>query len=117
MGDTTKVRALNSKEMNEVHVLLSDCGQLLHLRVNSDWPSSEAGILISDNEPGLTNAVKAERRQLCILHALKHLLFTLWGEGMNKDDRVEVEKAVKQTLFALVNSTNKRRKDRDKERL
>lgn len=37
--------------------------------------------MVSDNEPGLTNAVKVERRQLCILHALKYLLFTLWGEG------------------------------------
>ena len=89
------MRALESREMNEVHVLLSDSGQLLHLGVNSEWLSSEASILISDNEPGLTNAVNAERRQLCVLHALKYLLFTLWGEGMSKDDRVEVEKAVK----------------------
>jgi len=117
MGDTTKVRAANSGEMNEVHVLLSDGGQLLHLGVNGEWPSSEAGILISDNEPGLTNAVNAEKRQLCILHALKYLLFTLWGEGMSKDDRMEVEKAVKQTLFTLVNSTKKHLKDRNKERL
>jgi len=117
MGDSTKVRALESREMNEVHVLLSDGGQLLHLGVNSEWPSSEAGVLVSDNEPGLTNAVNAERRQLCILHALKYLLFTLWGEGMSKDDRIEVEKAVKQTLFTLVNSTKKHREDGDKERL
>jgi len=48
----------------------------------------------------------AERRQLGILHALKYLLFTLWGEGMRKEDRIEVEKAVKQALFTLVNSTS-----------
>ena len=117
MGDTTKVRAQSNGEMNEVHVLLSDGGQLLHLGVNSEWPSSEAGVLVSDNEPGLTNAVNAERRQLCILHALKYLLFTLWGEGMGRDDRVEVEKAVKQTLFTLVYSTKKHLKDGDKEQL
>ena len=117
MGDTTKVRALSNGEMNEVHVLLSDGGQLLHLGVNSEWPISEAGILVSDNEPGLTSAVNAERRQLCILHALKYLLFTLWGEGMSKDDRLEVEKAAKQTLFTLVNSTKKHLKDGDNERL
>lgn len=51
LGDTTKVRALSNGEMNEVHVLLSDGGQLLHLGVNGEWPSSEAGILVSDNEP------------------------------------------------------------------
>ncbi|MBS7614292.1 hypothetical protein KEJ18_00930 [Candidatus Bathyarchaeota archaeon] len=117
MGDTAKVRALKSREMNMVHVLLSDGGQLLHLGVNGMWPSSEAGILVSDNEPGLTNAVNAERRHLCILHALKYLLFTLWGEGMSKEDRIEVERAVKQALFTLVNSTKKHLKDGDKERL
>ena len=117
MGDSTEVRGLESRAMNNVHILLSEGGQLLHLGVNSEWPVSEAGILISDNEPGLTNAVNAERRQLCILHALKYLLFTLWGEGMSKDDRMEAEKAVKQTLFTLVNSTKKHRKDKDKERL
>jgi len=117
MGDTTKVRALNSKEMNNVHVLLSNGGQLLYLGVNSDWPPVKADILISDNEPGLSGAVKAERRQLCVLRTLKYLLFTLWGEGMSKDDRIEVEKAVKQTLFTLVNSTKKHGKDGDKERL
>ena len=117
IGDSTKVRALKSRVMNEVHVLLSDGGQLLHLGVNSEWPSSETGVLVSDTEPGLTNAVNVERRQLCILHALKYLLFTLWGEGMGKEDRIEVEKAVKQTLFTLVNSTKKHREDGNKERL
>jgi len=117
LGDSTEVRGLETGEMNNVHILLSEGGQLLHLGVNSEWLSYEADILISDNEPGLINAVNAEKRQLCILHALKYLLFTLWGEGMNKDDRIEVEKAVKQTLFTLVNSTKKHREDGDKERL
>jgi len=117
IGDSTKIRGLQSREMNNVHVLLSDGGQLLHLGVNSEWPPFEAEVLISDNEPGLINAVKAERRQLGILHALKHLLFTLWGEGMRKEDRIEVEKALKQTLFTLVNSTKKHREDGNKERL
>ena len=49
--------------MNNVYVLLSDGGQPLHLGVNSDWSSFEAEALISDNEPGLINAEKAERRQ------------------------------------------------------
>jgi len=117
LGDSTEVRGLESREMNNVHVLLSDGGQLLHLGVNSDWPNVEADTLISDNEPGLINAVKTERRQLGILHALKYLLFTLWGEGMSKDERMEVDRAAKQTLFTLVNSTKKHRRDRDKKRL
>ena len=103
IGDSTKIRGLGSGEMNNVHLLLSDGGQLLHLGVNSEWPPFGAEVLISENEPGLINAVKAERRELGILHALKHLLFTLWRERMRKEDRIEVEKAVKQALF--INST------------
>ena len=117
MGDSTKVRAVKSREMNNVHVLLSDDGHLLHLGVNGDWPLVEAEVLISDNEPGLTSQVNPERWQLCILHAMKYILFTLWGEGMTKEERMEVEKAVKQALFILVNSTKKHRKDGDKQQL
>jgi len=109
-------QALKSGEMNEVHVLLSDGGQLLHLGVNNEWPVSEAGILISDNELGLTNAVNAERRQLCILHALKYLLFTLWGEGISRDDRIKVENAAKHALFMLVNSTKRHLRGKDGDR-
>ena len=117
IGDSTKIRGLGSREMNNVHVLLSDGGQLLHLGINQEWPPFEAEVLISDNELGLINAVKAERRQLGILHALKYLLFTLWGEGMRKEERMEVERAAKQALFTLVNSTKKHREDGNKERV
>jgi len=34
IGDSTKIRGLGSGEMNNVHVLLSDGGQLLHLGIN-----------------------------------------------------------------------------------
>jgi hypothetical protein len=117
MGDATKVRGLKRRETKRVHVLLSDGGRLLHLEVNGEWPNTEAEILVSDNEPGLTNAVKAERRRFCILHASKHLLFTLWGEGMSGEERIEVEGAVKQTLYTPVNSAKKHLKDTDKEPL
>ena len=110
MGDSTEVRALRNREMNMVHVLIlisSNSGSLLHIDVNEEWPSRKADTLISDNEPGLTKAVDAKNRQICILHALKYLLFTLWGDGMSRDERVKVETAVKETLFTLVNSTKK----------
>jgi len=38
MGDATEVRALQSREMNMVHILISNSGQLLHLGVNTEWP-------------------------------------------------------------------------------
>lgn len=116
-GDTTQVRALPRREMNRVHVLLSNSGKLLHLNVNEEWPKTTAEGLVSDNEPGLTNAVNSKWLQLCILHALKYLLFTLWGERMSKDDRNQVEAAVKQTLFTLVKSTKKHLIDKDIQRL
>jgi len=117
MGDATEVRALCSREMNMVHVLISGGGELLHLDVNGEWPNRRAETLISDSEPGLTNAVDVENRQICILHALKYLLFTLWGDGMSKDDRLKVEAAVKHALFTLVNSTKKHLQDKDKMQL
>ena len=114
MGDSTEVRALASRDMNMVHVLISpDNGQLLHLNVNADWPSCKTDTLISDKEPALTNAIEADHLQLCILHAIKYLLFTLWGEGMSKDDRAKVKAAVKEALFTLVNSTKKHLEDKD----
>jgi len=117
IGDSTKVRALNRREMNHVRVLISGGGRLLSLTVNDRWPRAEAGVLVSDDEPGLVNAVEAERRQLCILHAIKYLLFTLWREGMSREEREEAAKTIKQPLFTLVNSTKKHLKDGDEERL
>jgi len=117
MGDSTKVRGLASREMNDVRVLISGGGRMLSLEVNGEWPRAEAGILVSDDEPGLVNAVEAERRQLCVLHAIKYLLYTLWKEGMSKEERDEAAIAIKQTLFTLVNSTRKHLEDGDRERL
>ncbi len=61
----------------------------------------------------MLNDVDANHLQLCILHAIKYLLFTLWGEGMSKDDRAKVKVAVKEALFTLVNSTKKHLEDKD----
>lgn len=69
MGDATEVRALKSREMNMVHARISNSGQLIHLNVNDEWPSCRAETLISDNESGLTKAVDAKNRQICILYS------------------------------------------------
>jgi hypothetical protein len=117
IGDSTKVRGLASREMNNVRVLISGGGRLLSLTVNDDWPRAEAGVLVSDGEPGLVNAVEAGRRQLCVLHALKYLMFTLWREGMRREDRDEAAKAVREPLYTLVHSTRRHLEDGDRERL
>jgi hypothetical protein len=117
VGDSTKVRAQASREMNNVRVLISGGGRLLALGVNEEWPRAKADVLVSDGEPGLVNAVDAEKRQLCILHAIKHLLFTLWRERMSPDERHEAGEAVRHALFPLVYSSRRHLEDGDHERL
>ena len=117
VGDSTGVRARAGGEMNNVRVLTSGGGRLLSLRVNDPWPRAEAEILVSDGEPGLVNAIKAERRQLCILHAIKHLLFTLWREGMSLEERHEGGEMGRHALFPLVYSARRHLEDGDGERL
>jgi hypothetical protein len=117
MGDSTKVRAQTSREMNNVRVLISGEGRMLALEVNEKWPKAEAEVLVSDGEPGLIDAVKAERRQLCIIHAIKYLLFTLWREGMSPEERHEADEAVRHALFPLVYSARRHLEDEDGEKL
>jgi len=117
IGDSTKVRAQASREMNNVRVLISGGGSLLALKVNEEWPRAEADVLVSDGEPGLVNAVEARNRQLCVVHALKHLLFTLWREGMSPEDRHEAGEAVRHVVFPLVYSVQKHLEEEDGERL
>ena len=113
IGDSTKVRARASRQMNDVRVLTSGDGSLLSLRVNEAWPTAKADVLVSDGEAGLVNAVDAEKRQLCILHAIKHLQFTLWKEGMSPEDRHEAREAVRHVIFPLVYSARKHLEDGD----
>jgi len=117
IGDSTKVRARASREMNNVRVLISGGGSLLALKVNEAWPRAEADVLVYDGEPGLVHAVEAKSRQLCVIHALKYLLFTLWREGMSLEDRHEAREAVKHVVFPLVYSAQKHLEDGDGEKL
>ena len=117
IGDSTKVRAQTSREMNNVRVLISGGGRMLALEVNEEWPRAEANVLVSDGEPGLIDAVKAERRQLCILHAVRYLLFTLWREGMSPEERREADEAVRHALFPPVYSARRHLADEDGEKL
>ena len=117
IGDSTKVRARASREMNDVRVLISGGGRLLSLKVNGEWPRAEADALVSDGEPGLVNAVEAKSRQLCVIHALKYLLFTLWRGGMSLEDRHEAGEAVRRVIFPLIYSARRHLEEEDRERL
>jgi len=119
MGDSTKVRGLGSGEMNNVRVITTgkSSTQLQVLGVNTPWPRTHAKVLVSDDEEGLVNAVEADRRQLCILHAVKRLGFILWSDGMSLKERKKALNAIKEPLFTLVNSTRKHLLDGDMDRL
>lgn len=117
IGDSTSVRGVGYREMNQVRVLVSGDGGLESLTVNEPWPETVVDVLVSDDEPGLAEAVKAERRQLCVLHAAKRLGFILWRGRMSLEERREALEAMKMPLFTLVNSAEKHRGDGDMDRL
>jgi len=56
-------------------------------------------------------------RQLDTVHALKEVLFKLWGEGMSKQERDTISESMRQTLSTLVNSVTKHLADGDMDRL
>ena len=66
---------------------------------------------VSDERPGLVNAVEAKSRQLCVIHASKYLLFTLWREGMSLKDKHEAREAVRNVIFPLVYSAGRHSED------
>jgi len=117
IGDSTDVRGVGYREMNQVRVLISGDGALESLKVNEPWPETVVDVLISDDEPGLAEAVKAEWRQLCVLHAVKRLGFILWRDRVSLEERRMALEAVKMPLFTLVRSAEKHRGDGDMDRL
>jgi hypothetical protein len=117
IGDSTVVRGRGFREMNQVRVLISGDGTLESLKVNEPWPETEVDVLVSDDEPGLAEAVKAEWRQLCILHAVKRLGFILWRDRVSLEERRMALEAIKMPLFTLVNSAEKHLADGDMDRL
>jgi hypothetical protein len=117
IGDSTSVRGLGRREMNQVKVLISGDGDLEDLWVNTPWPDREVDVLVSDDEPGLPETIRYRRRQLCILHGLKRLGFILWRDRVGLVERREALEAVKMPLFTLVRSVERHRVDGDMARL
>ena len=108
-ADSTEVRAIRRREMNRVDVAVawSDGKKsLVHIGVNEGWrklEGSEMSVLVSDGDREL-NRIGAERRQLCILHALRLVTYELWKGGMGRRERLETEQKMKGILFKLVNA-------------
>jgi hypothetical protein len=101
MGDSTSVRGLGRREMNQVKVLISCSGDLEDLRVNTPWPEKEVDVLVSDDMLGLPETIRYGRRQLYVLHGFKRLGFILWGSKVSLEERREALAAVKRPLLAL----------------
>jgi hypothetical protein len=117
LGDSTVVQGRGFREMNKVRVLISGDGSLESLKVNEPWPEMEMDVLVSDDEPGLAEAVKAEWRQLYILHAAKRLGFILWRDKMSLEELEMALDAIREPLFTLVHSAEKHLVDGDMGRL
>jgi len=120
LADGTELRSLQRGEFNQVRVAISvDRGskRLLNLTVNQPYSTlPKDSILISDGDPALKNQ-NPWRHQLCILHAVKRLMFTLWKEHANKTEREYLKAELEHILYTLVNSTRKHSEDGDHEAL
>jgi hypothetical protein len=113
--DSTDVRGLGHREMNQVRLMITGDGELECLRVNEPWPRVE--VVTSDGEPGLDESVNWGRRQMCVLHAVKRLGFLLWRDGVSLVERRTALDAVRRPLFTLVASVKRHLVDGDVERL
>jgi hypothetical protein len=120
MADGTEVRAIKTGQHNQVRVALSvrdGSKELLNLTVNEPYPPMPRGsILVSDGEPDLKHQ-EPETHQLCILHAIKRLMYTLWRERASKEEREHLKAELEHIIYTLINSTRKHANDGDHQAL
>jgi len=104
LADGTELRSLQRGEFNQVRVAISvDRGskRLLNLTVNQPYSTlPKDSILISDGDPALKNQ-NPWRHQLCILHAVKRLMFALWREHASKTEREYLKAELEHILYTL----------------
>jgi len=73
---------------------------LVHIGVNLGWrklEGSEMSVLVSDGGREL-NRMGAERRHLCILHAVRLVTYELWKGWMGRRERLETEQKQKKKM-------------------
>jgi hypothetical protein len=120
MADGTEVRDVKTGQHNQVRVALSvgdGLKRLLNLAVNESYPPMPKGsILVSDGEPDLKHQ-EPEMHQLCILHAIKRLMYALWRERASKEEREHLKAELERILYTLINSTNRHANDGDHQAL
>ena len=120
LADGTEVRSIQTGEFNQVRVAISvdtRGKQLLSLTVNQPYSTLPQGsILISDGEPDLKHH-DPEMHQLCILHAMKRLMYALWKERASKEEREYLKTELERILYTLINSTTRHVNDGDHEAL
>jgi len=90
LADETEERAIKAGEHNQLRVALSigdGSKPLLSLAANEPHPTMPTGsILISDGEPALKDQ-NTKRNQLCVLRAMKRLMYAIWRECAAKEER------------------------------
>jgi len=120
LADGTEVRAVGRGEFNQVHIAITvndGSKRLLNLTVNQPYSTLPKGcILVSDGEPALKDQTPW-RHQLCVLHAVKRLVYALWREGAARKERDHLKAELESILYSLVNSTHKHAADGDHDAL
>jgi hypothetical protein len=120
MADETEVRAIKTGQQNQVRIALSvrdGSKRLLNLTVNKPYqPMPRRSILVSDGEPDLKHQ-DPQLHQLCILHAIKRLTYTLWRERASKEEREHLKSELERILYTLINSTRTHASDGDHQAL
>jgi len=120
LADGTEVRSIQRREFNQVRVAISvdTHGKQLHsLTVNQPYSTlPEDSILVSDGEPDLKHH-DPEKHQLCVLHAIKRLMYALWRERASKEEREYLKAELERILYTLINSTRRHANDGDHEAL
>lgn len=112
--DGTEVRNVERGGFNQVRVGIGvdETGKrLLNLTVNQPYqPIPKDSILISDGDSALKSQ-EPWKHQLCIIHAVKRLMFALWRERASKEEREYLKAELERVLYTLVNSTRKHSED------
>lgn len=122
-ADDTVAKSQDGKEILFRHVIGLNLRKmqyfLLKTAVNESWESIAKSVsgftdiskvyLISDADRGIINAFKGyvKDNQICILHVINYISYSLWSQDASKNYRKKVKRKLQQLLFTLANSAKK----------
>jgi len=130
LADGTKVKNNNGGHLEPRAIISTDSKKkekcLLAIETSKSWEEMAESIdftgfkvLVADGEQGLMEALAKPHMlfQFCHLHAIRDLSYYLWQDALEKSERGQFIKSLKQILYSVQNSTKKYFVDKDKVRL